>query len=55
MTLTCCNVKENQEEGENGMIIGRTDRWNWEFGENMEGGERNGASHRWNCTSFLYC
>jgi hypothetical protein len=36
------------------MIIGRTDRWNWEFGEKMEGGERNGTSYRSNCASFLY-
>ena len=36
MTLTCSSVKvKEEEEGENGMIIGRTGRWNWEFGEKI--------------------
>ena len=54
MTLTCSNVKENEEEGENGMMIERAGRWNWEFGKKMEGGERNGTSYSSNCASFLY-
>ena len=49
MALTCSDVKENEEGEENGMITGRADRWNWEFGEKMEGGERNGNSYRSNC------
>jgi len=55
MTLTFSTVKANKEEEENWMIIGRTDRWNWEFGKKMEGGERNGSSYSSNCASFLYC
>jgi hypothetical protein len=54
MTLTCSSVKEKEEEGENGMIIGRTGRWNWVFGEKIGGGERNGTSYSSNYTSFLY-
>jgi hypothetical protein len=30
VALTCSNVKENKAEGENEMIIGRTDGWNLE-------------------------
>jgi len=55
MMLACSNVKENEEEGENEMIIDRTDRRNWKFGEKMEGGERNGTSYSSKCASFLYC
>jgi len=55
MTLARSNVKENEEEGENEMIIERTDRRNWEFEEKMEGGEINGTSYSSNCASFLYC
>jgi hypothetical protein len=55
MTLTCSKVKESEEEGENGMIIGLTGRWNWEFGEKLEEGERNETSYSSYCASFLYC
>jgi hypothetical protein len=55
MTLACSNVKEKEEEGENEIIIERTDRKNWKFGGKMEGGKRNGTSYSSNCASFLHC